>query len=67
MPFTNPVFTRERLIVALDVPDAKSARELGTTLRDSVKFYKFGLELFMAGGYFELSDWWARKRGCSRI
>src|SRR4051812_24981359 len=29
MPSTNPVPTRERLIVALDVPDAESARELG--------------------------------------
>lgn len=48
---------RERLIVALDVPDAGQARELVRRLGDSVEFYKLGLELFMAGGYFELMDW----------
>ena len=26
-------------------------------LGDSVRFYKVGMELFMAGGYFELIDW----------
>ncbi|MEX1306392.1 MAG: orotidine-5'-phosphate decarboxylase [Rhodovibrionaceae bacterium] len=26
-------------------------------LGDSVSFYKLGLEIFMAGGYFELIDW----------
>ena len=57
MPSTNPIPRRERLIVALDVPDAKSAREFVIQLGDSVSFYKIGLELFMAGGYFELLDW----------
>ena len=57
MPSTNTVPTRERLIVALDVPDAKTAREFVTQLGDSAVFYKIGLELFMAGGYFELLDW----------
>lgn len=47
----------ERLIVALDVPDAQAARQLVRQLDDSVSFYKIGLELFMAGGYFELLDW----------
>lgn len=54
---SNIVPVRERLIFALDVPDADSARKLVTTLGDSVQFYKIGLELFMAGGYFELLDW----------
>lgn len=49
----------ERLIFALDVPDAWEARELVQQLDDSVRFYKLGLELFMAGGYFELLDWLA--------
>ncbi|HRP35471.1 MAG TPA: orotidine-5'-phosphate decarboxylase [Gammaproteobacteria bacterium] len=49
----------ERLIFALDVPDAWQARELVQELDDSVRFYKLGLELFMAGGYFELLDWLA--------
>jgi orotidine-5'-phosphate decarboxylase len=49
----------ERLIFALDVPDAWEARELVQELDDSVRFYKLGLELLMAGGYFELLDWLA--------
>jgi orotidine-5'-phosphate decarboxylase len=48
---------RERLIFALDVADADAARRLADRLGDSVHFYKLGLELFMAGGYFELLDW----------
>jgi orotidine-5'-phosphate decarboxylase len=47
----------DRLIFALDVPDADSARRLADKLGDAVSFYKLGLELFMAGGYFELLDW----------
>lgn len=57
MPLSkNPVELRNRLIFAMDVPDAESARKLATTLGPSVSFYKLGLELFMAGGYFELVD-----------
>ncbi|TAK55547.1 MAG: orotidine-5'-phosphate decarboxylase [Gammaproteobacteria bacterium] len=48
---------RERLIFAMDVADADAARRLSDVLGDSVHFYKLGLELFMAGGYFELLDW----------
>jgi orotidine-5'-phosphate decarboxylase len=47
----------ERLIVALDVPSAAEARALVENLGDAARFYKIGLELFMAGGYFELVDW----------
>lgn len=47
----------ERLIMALDLPDAASARQLVNTLGESVSFYKIGLELFMTGEYFELLDW----------
>ena len=52
----NPVPLRERLIFALDVPDTKSAEQLADTLAGSVCFYKLGLELFMADGYFRLVD-----------
>ncbi|MFZ9086025.1 MAG: orotidine-5'-phosphate decarboxylase [Steroidobacteraceae bacterium] len=52
-----PVPSRERLIFAMDVADADAARKLAERLGDSVQFYKLGLELFMAGGYFELLDW----------
>jgi orotidine-5'-phosphate decarboxylase len=48
---------RERLIFALDVPNADAARRMVDTLGDSVVFYKLGLELLMAGGYDELVDW----------
>jgi orotidine-5'-phosphate decarboxylase len=53
----------ERLIVALDVPTPAEARALVETLGDAARFYKVGLELFMAGGYFELIDW-LTARGC---
>ena len=48
---------RDRLILALDVPDIEPAKELVALLGDSVTFYKVGLELFMSGRYFELVDW----------
>ena len=56
-PSRTQISPAERLIVALDVPAAEPARELVRTLGDAVSFYKIGLELFMAGGYFELLDW----------
>ena len=55
MPKNIPA--RDRLIVALDVPDAASARLMVTRLGDSVSFYKIGLELLMAPGFFDLLDW----------
>ena len=61
---------RERLIVALDTPDAEDARKLVEHLGEEVIFYKIGLELFMAGGYFDLLDWLQDKGkkvwGCPR-
>lgn len=48
---------RERLIFALDVPGTDDAKKLVEALGESVIFYKLGLEIFMAGGYFELVDW----------
>ncbi len=53
----KPIPPAERLILALDVPDAGAARALVERLGSAVRFYKIGLELFMAGGYFELLDW----------
>jgi orotidine-5'-phosphate decarboxylase len=41
---------RERLIVALDTPDAEQARALVQQLGDIVGFYKVGKELFTAVG-----------------
>jgi len=53
----NTIPAHERLIVALDVPDADAARRLVESLGDSVEFYKIGLELAMRPGYFELLEW----------
>jgi orotidine-5'-phosphate decarboxylase len=53
---------RERLIAALDVPDAAQARAYAERLGDAVRFYKIGLELFTTGGCFELLAW-LRARG----
>jgi len=53
----NSIPRGERLIVALDVPSAREARALVEKLGDAVRFYKIGLELFSAEGYFELLAW----------
>lgn len=58
----HEVPARERLILALDVADPADARDLVEMLGDEVIFYKIGLELFLSGGYFELSDWLQRHR-----
>lgn len=58
----KPIPPAERLIFALDVPSPQAAREMAERLGDSVIFYKLGLEIFMAGGYWELVDW-LRERG----
>jgi orotidine-5'-phosphate decarboxylase len=58
----NDIPRRERLIAALDVPSAAEARAYAQRLGDAVRFYKIGLELFTAGGYFELLEW-LRARG----
>lgn len=47
----------DRLIVALDVPEARAARALVIALGDAGRFYKIGLELLMAPGFFDLLDW----------
>ena len=41
---------RRRLIVALDVPDAASAAALVARLEDNCRWFKAGLELFVAAG-----------------
>ena len=53
----SDITPRQRLIVALDMPDARAAQAMGATLGETVEFYKLGLGLFTAGGYFELIDW----------
>lgn len=41
---------RERLIVALDVPDATAALDLVNQLEQTCRWFKVGLELFVAAG-----------------
>lgn len=53
----KPIPTRERLIMALDVPSIPEAQELVLELGDSVIFYKVGMELFMSGDYFSFIEW----------
>lgn len=45
-----PTSPKDRLIVALDFPSAHVARQMVSTLGDSVSFYKVGLETFTASG-----------------
>jgi len=54
---TKDIDPRDRLIFALDVSNVADAKVLVEMLGDSVQFYKLGLQLFMAGGYFELLEW----------
>ncbi|HEY9420424.1 MAG TPA: orotidine-5'-phosphate decarboxylase [Thermoanaerobaculia bacterium] len=58
---TKTIPPEDRLIFALDVPSAEDAKRLVETLGDAVQVYKVGLELFAAGGYFELIDWLVEK------
>jgi orotidine-5'-phosphate decarboxylase len=58
----KPVPRSDRLIVALDLDSASAALEFVNELGDAVTFYKLGLQLFMAGGYFELVEE-LRRRG----
>jgi orotidine-5'-phosphate decarboxylase len=51
----------ERLIVALDVPSVGEAKRLVQELGDAACFYKVGLELFMADGFFKLIEWLNRQ------
>lgn len=53
----NTIPAHERLIVALDVPTAEEARALVQRIGDAVSFYKIGMELCMAPGFFELLAW----------
>ena len=44
------MLTRDRLIVALDVPGATQARQIVQSLGDAVTTYKVGKQLFTAEG-----------------
>lgn len=48
--------SRDRLIVALDVPTPSAAIALVDALGDAAGFYKMGMQLLSAGGYMGLID-----------
>lgn len=52
---------KDRLIFALDFDSSEEAMQMVERLGDAVVFYKIGLQLFMAGGYYELLDWLLEK------
>lgn len=51
----NYIDPRERLIVALDLPDAELAGEIVEQLGEAVSFYKIGLQLLSSPEGFKLS------------
>jgi orotidine-5'-phosphate decarboxylase len=58
MPSSAPrIPPAERLIVALDFPEAEAAMSLVRTLDTAVNYYKIGLELATCGRYFDLLRW----------
>jgi orotidine-5'-phosphate decarboxylase len=54
---TKAIPTRDRLIMALDVPGLDEGKRLVDRLGDSVQFYKLGLQFLMTGQYFDMVDW----------
>lgn len=57
----STIAPRDRLIVALDVPEADDARQLVERIDEGATFYKIGMELCMAPGFFELLGWLRRQ------
>lgn len=55
--------SRERVIVALDVPNARQALKLVRQLGGLVQWFKIGLELYLSEGNHIVSS--IRKKGCS--
>ncbi len=49
--------SKEKLIIALDVPEISAAKNLVNEIGDEAIFYKIGLELMMSGEYFSLVKW----------
>src|SRR5574344_154510 len=48
---TNAIEAKERIILALDVDDLEEARNLVSTLKDYVGYFKVGLPLFTSHGF----------------
>lgn len=52
----KPIAPAERLIVALDVPEANQALALVDTLGEHGRFYKIGMELLTSGDFFAVLE-----------
>src|SRR5499427_9603441 len=50
MRYDGPMLTRDRLIVALDVPSASKARQVVQSIGEAATTYKVGKQLFTAEG-----------------
>lgn len=50
----------KRIIFALDVASVEEAKQLVERLEDHIKFYKVGLQLFLAG-WFPMVDWLVKR------
>jgi orotidine-5'-phosphate decarboxylase len=53
---TKPIPPRDRLIFALDVPDADGATALVDALGDAITFYKVGLQLILSRDFVRVID-----------
>ena len=53
---SKKIALEERIIFALDVPSPEKAKHCVRTLEERIRFYKVGLQLFLAGG-FAIVDW----------
>jgi orotidine-5'-phosphate decarboxylase len=51
------LLARDRLIIALDVPDTDTAQALVSRIGAAGSFYKIGMELCMSPGFFGLLEW----------
>ncbi|MFV0281900.1 MAG: orotidine-5'-phosphate decarboxylase [Rhodoblastus sp.] len=52
---SQQISARDRLIVALDAPGAKEARDMIARLGDAASFYKIGMELIYGGEGFDIA------------
>lgn len=48
---------KDKLILALDLPDFEQAKNMVDILGDEISFYKVGLEMMMSGDYFKIIDY----------
>ena len=55
-PMAKNIPLNERIIFALDVSTSEEAKQLVQTLESHIRFFKVGLQLFLAG-WFDIIEW----------